>query len=182
MSGQQTTWRKKPAVIEAMQFLQWNQTRTREIRDWADGAVTPHEGDPVQERPSYLVVKTLEGEMVASHLDWIIKDVKGEFYLCKPDVFEATYELARPDEKRLAWVSCPVCRQPDMRQDTDEEGNVLIHCTNHACLSNGGGYLTPDEAAVREAEARLTIEAVANDLGTLQRRLRALLPDDKEGK
>ena len=39
-----------------------------------------------------LVVKTLEGTMLASPGDWIIKGVKGEFYPCKPDIFEMTYE------------------------------------------------------------------------------------------
>ena len=37
-------------------------------------------------------IKTLEGEMVISPNDWIIKGVKGELYPCKPDVFEQTYE------------------------------------------------------------------------------------------
>ena len=41
----------------------------------------------------YMRVVTLEGTMVASCGDWIIKGVKGEFYPCKPDIFEATYEL-----------------------------------------------------------------------------------------
>lgn len=36
------------------------------------------------------------------------------------------------------WVKCPVCDEPDMRKETDAEGNSLILCVNHACLSNGG--------------------------------------------
>lgn len=39
-------------------------------------------------------IQTLEGRMHASPGDWIIKGVKGEFYPCKPDIFEATYEDA----------------------------------------------------------------------------------------
>ena len=39
-----------------------------------------------------LVIKTLEGQHLASIGDWIIKGVANEFYLCKPDIFEATYE------------------------------------------------------------------------------------------
>ncbi len=38
------------------------------------------------------MIHTLEGEMRADPLDWIIKGVKGEFYPCKPDIFAATYE------------------------------------------------------------------------------------------
>jgi hypothetical protein len=37
-------------------------------------------------------VPTLEGDMTASVGDFIIKGVKGEYYPCKPDIFEATYE------------------------------------------------------------------------------------------
>lgn len=36
-------------------------------------------------------IPTMEGVMIASPGDWIIKGIKGEFYPCKPDIFEATY-------------------------------------------------------------------------------------------
>ena len=49
--------------------------------------INPAEGD-------HLLIETLEGKMRADVGDWIIKGVKGEFYPCKPDIFEATYELA----------------------------------------------------------------------------------------
>ena len=39
-------------------------------------------------------ISTLEGEMTASINDYIIKGIKGEFYPCKPDIFEQTYEQA----------------------------------------------------------------------------------------
>jgi hypothetical protein len=39
-----------------------------------------------------VVIETLEGNMLASKGDYIIKGVKGEFYPCKPDIFELTYE------------------------------------------------------------------------------------------
>ena len=39
-----------------------------------------------------LRLKNLEGDMRANPGDWIIRGVKGEFYPCKPDIFEATYE------------------------------------------------------------------------------------------
>lgn len=37
-------------------------------------------------------INTLEGDLGTSPGDWIIKGIKGEFYPCKPDIFEATYE------------------------------------------------------------------------------------------
>jgi len=40
-----------------------------------------------------LRIHTLEGTMVAEHGDWIIKGLNGEFYPCKPDIFEKSYEV-----------------------------------------------------------------------------------------
>lgn len=37
------------------------------------------------------------------------------------------------------WVNCPICGEPDMRKESDEDGNALIFCVNHGCASNGGG-------------------------------------------
>lgn len=39
-----------------------------------------------------IYIETLEGVMTATEGDWIIKGVNGEFYPCKPDIFEKTYE------------------------------------------------------------------------------------------
>lgn len=46
-----------------------------------------------------LIIKTLEGEHLASIGDYIIKGVKGEFYPCKPDIFEQTYEELKGSEE-----------------------------------------------------------------------------------
>jgi hypothetical protein len=84
-------YRKKPVVIEAFHYTgmgdafglgEWAQQRG--IFYWDDNNV--------------LHVKTLEGEHIASEGDWIIKGVQGEFYPCKPDVFEKTYERASLQE------------------------------------------------------------------------------------
>jgi len=79
-------FKKKPVVIEAMQF-------TDEMKDrcysWVgSNRYARHTNDDKPE----LVITTLEGDMVTSIGDWIIKGIKGEFYPCKPDIFEATYE------------------------------------------------------------------------------------------
>jgi hypothetical protein len=42
----------------------------------------------------FINVPTLEGTIQAALDDWIIKGVNGEFYPCKPDIFEKTYERA----------------------------------------------------------------------------------------
>lgn len=41
---------------------------------------------------SHLAIRTLEGDMKFTHGDWIIRGVKGEYYPCKPDIFEQTYD------------------------------------------------------------------------------------------
>ena len=83
-------YRKKPVVIEAEQF-----TGTGESRD-AISKLSQHlttaTNKYIAYGKDYITIATLEGEMRADINDWIIKGVKGEFYPCKPDIFEATYE------------------------------------------------------------------------------------------
>ncbi len=79
-------YRKKPVVIEAIQFTGRNDAECL--------AFCPIARDPV-DRKANLIIPTLEGEMLVSVGDWIIRGVKGEFYPCKPDIFEATYEEAQ---------------------------------------------------------------------------------------
>lgn len=84
-------YRKKPVVIEARQFTEANGPALRAwmiLRGFETAQLLPRNGDI---EPS-LVIPTLEGDMRADLGDWIIRGVKGEFYPCKPDVFEQTYE------------------------------------------------------------------------------------------
>lgn len=94
-------YRKKPVEIEAMRlhaetsetdFLDPNTRAHAEIAGWMLG--NGFDGFRVHgnSRPHGLEIKTLEGTMLADPGDWIIRGVKGEFYPCKPDIFEATYE------------------------------------------------------------------------------------------
>lgn len=85
-------FRKKPVVIEAKQFTTNNEVGSPQmdsVVNWVnqgrDTAGAWHNGTDI-------FIVTLEGEMRATVGDWIIKGVKGEFYPCKPDIFEATYE------------------------------------------------------------------------------------------
>lgn len=92
-------FRKKPVVIEAMQWDGSAESATP-IVNWAlshDGlSVRYHEhlmdGDFIAHPDPYLWVDTLEGRMIASAGDWIIRGINGEFYPCKPDIFAKTYE------------------------------------------------------------------------------------------
>ena len=81
-------FRKRPVVIEAEQFLatkdSWDRIMAMGLRKW---------------RPGYMgsetfTIETLEGNHIARKGDWIIRGVQGEFYPCKPDIFEKTYESA----------------------------------------------------------------------------------------
>jgi hypothetical protein len=85
-------FRKKPVVIEAVQFTRTNAEEIISFvgRQLPVGYGTREEGGKIPE----IVIPTLEGDMRASVGDWIIKGVKGEFYPCKPDIFVATYENA----------------------------------------------------------------------------------------
>ncbi len=85
-------WRKKPVVIEAVQF---NGDNGPDIVNWAHNGLPPEANSVIRlGYPGYLYVRTLEGTMEAYPNDWIIKGIKGEFYPCKPDIFNATYEPA----------------------------------------------------------------------------------------
>lgn len=86
-------FRKKPVVIEAMQF-DGSWASARPILEWmeSDRPIDPTGARWAGRYAELLYINTLEGEMTASAGDWIIKGVKGEFYPCKPDVFEATYD------------------------------------------------------------------------------------------
>jgi hypothetical protein len=85
-------YRKKPVVIEARQLTVMNGL---EVSRWCGGAMK-HEAKPSDSTDVryWLLIPTLEGAMEADIGDWVIKGVEGEFYPCKPSVFEATYELA----------------------------------------------------------------------------------------
>lgn len=77
-------YRKKPVVIEA---VQWNGDNFVEI----DNFITVHHETYPQD--GIVKIPTLEGVMEATLGDYIIRGIQGEFYPCKPDIFEATYQL-----------------------------------------------------------------------------------------
>lgn len=81
-------YRKKPVVVQAVQY---------------DGNFRCLDIFPMSEVSHFVVLRdkngnecinipTLEGEMIASIGDYIIRGIEGEYYPCKPNIFEATYE------------------------------------------------------------------------------------------
>ena len=87
-------YRKKPIVIEAVQYDGLNAAEVDEFtgkkleRDIIDAAYQAGVAPPVMR----LIIPTLEGDMLASPGDWIIKGISGEYYPCKPDIFAKTYD------------------------------------------------------------------------------------------
>jgi len=84
-------FRKKSVIIEAIQFTEEDKDRAF---NWVNCTRYP---DWEFDTP-ILVIKTLEGNMVVHPGDWIIKGINGEFYPCKPDMFQKTYELIEGGE------------------------------------------------------------------------------------
>lgn len=75
-------FRTKPVVIEAQQF------------HLDTGPLPFHDQAVCCLGPGGWYVSTLEGPLHVRDGDWIIRGVRGEFYPCPPDIFEATHESA----------------------------------------------------------------------------------------
>lgn len=88
-------YRKKPVVVEA---VCWPSQYAPVLRSealailfrWRDELQLSER--TIRTEGDYLIIGTLEGEMVANPGDFIIKGIAGEFYPCKPDIFHQTYE------------------------------------------------------------------------------------------
>lgn len=84
-------YRKKPVIIEA---VEWTGKNFDEVKAFCP-VVDYHTWTQYNEtgtNKEVLDIPTLEGKMQASKGDYIIKGVAGEFYPCKPSIFQATYE------------------------------------------------------------------------------------------
>lgn len=107
-------YRKKPVVIEAIQFVELSRTQGKfaerveynddEILDFVQLPMrvktTPDVGNPLGK--VFIEIPTLEGVMQAQVGDYIIKGVNGEFYPCKPDIFAKTYE--KVEHEQVTWL------------------------------------------------------------------------------
>lgn len=93
-------YRKKPVVIEAYQWFpgMLDTPGVRKIPahsiDYTKEKTPTIARGIIHEAPDQYVVDTLEGPLHVTAGDFIIKGVKGEYYPCKPDIFELTYEEA----------------------------------------------------------------------------------------
>ena len=92
-------FRKKPVVIEAVQLTWSNWSEMCDFAEVGGLANNKPEGVTLEEGKIGMKIPTLEGEMLATENDWVIRGVQGELYPCKPDIFEATYEPVDEEEK-----------------------------------------------------------------------------------
>ena len=101
-------YRKKPVVIDA---IQWTGKNLREVIAFTDGPPdtrTHHskmkwyEYEDLVAREGLMIYTLEDGGGKAKHFasigDFIIRGVKGEYYACKPDIFEMTYDAVEPND------------------------------------------------------------------------------------
>ena len=149
-------YRKKPVVVEAVQWTGENHAEMCEFIDPEVFEIIPRVG---------LVIHTLEGDHHASPGDYIIKGVNGEFYPCKPDIFVKTYESAtltppneplpvlvndEPDREFIDYI-CPRCkdtisqRRRGQRMETVYKCKFHDNCGQRVDWSNPQPYRRPPE-------------------------------------
>jgi hypothetical protein len=83
-------YRKKPVVIEAVKFTRSNFNEIKEFTQQKAHSLT------IERRidgVATCIISTLEGQMTSREGDYIIKGIEGEFYSCKENIFEKTYEF-----------------------------------------------------------------------------------------
>lgn len=91
-------WRKRPVEVEAVQLRwdNWSEMCDHTAGSDCVGCYIDVAGKPTESSDGRdvmgLRIPTLEGEMLATEHDWVIRGVKGELYPCKPDIFDLTYE------------------------------------------------------------------------------------------
>lgn len=116
-------YRKKPVAIEA---IQWTGSNLEEIKAFVGQDLIYDIYDAAwkaEQAPPYISIKikTLEGVMSASVGDYIIKGVDGEFYPCKPDIFEKMYDIVNEEDEPK-----PITNYERIKQMTLEEIAYLL--------------------------------------------------------
>jgi len=121
-------FRKKPVVVEAVQFNGFDEETGQVILSGRPEWLVSEFGKRVLffGEPNTLTIKTLEGDMKASIGDFIIKGVNGEFYPCKPDIFEKTYESADTPQHKTPIVLFDRALLRDDVTDEDIANKITI--------------------------------------------------------
>lgn len=138
------TYRKRPVQIEAMRYgptptaahdvtcwmeeglypgLMGDATRPETLRypDQVEGDdSTPDKGWYIDPATGGLMIRTLEGDMCVSPGDYVIRGVQGEFYPCKPGIFETTYDEVNPGMNLVKNIADAAVEAayPDLNRET----------------------------------------------------------------
>jgi hypothetical protein len=113
----------------AKRAIQWTGENVAQIDGFAgDKATVKAEGGR-----RALVIETLEGTMLANINDWIIRGIHGEFYPCKPDIFEATYEPLAAE---------PALLPQDISKTTDSRTVGYCLACGHSCCIHAAIHIT----------------------------------------
>jgi len=116
-------YRKLPVVIDAMQLPPAEEDASEELKAFLHEMKENWES----EYGGYVVIHTLEGDMVAKPGDWIIRGVNGEYYPCANDVFQKTYVVAwetTMTQERLDEI----IKNPEADLTMEEHGNGWHFC------------------------------------------------------
>ena len=119
---------KKPVVVQAVEY---NGANKEEIEAFV-GKKLDTRYTEIKE-PLELKIPTLEGDMKAVAGDWIIKGVKGEYYLCKPDIFKNSYDEVNPSfitegqkRVRLSFNPSALTRVEDFKKTMAKAIDLLV--------------------------------------------------------
>ena len=153
-------YRKKPVIIEAMQFQPVGSSGedAARVELWCGGEMV------VDNQGYCLIIETLEGRMRALPGDWIIKGVAGEFYPCRPDIFEKTYEPAalpavQPDAREAALQEALAEINAKWRSGADTPDEMRGLALAEAAildLIDKPGHVNEPPKSEHEAEVMLT--------------------------
>jgi hypothetical protein len=127
-------YRKKPVVIEARELTVG---KIDKIAGWCGGIVRRF---PTGEHSPYGIdIPTLEGDMFADIGDFIIKGIKGEFYPCKPDIFDETYDVAGESSNYQRIIETLTKALSDCKDNSLEPDKII-------CIVDRARVLTPQGA------------------------------------
>ena len=132
-----TRYRTKPIEVEAIQYTGDNE---REIADFMNVPVPALQtrvdavlrADGNYRKNCHILINTLEGTMTANYGDYIIKGVKGEYYPCKPDIFDETYEIVEDEIKPRSYTK-GILKLPEVT-DADKEVIRKVMETNDTAM------------------------------------------------
>lgn len=127
---QELRYRKRPVEIEARQLVGttsemhavylWVEANTEGSFDPAAEEI-PASGVSIDPSTGFMLIATLEGVVQASPGDWIIRGIAGEFYPCKPEIFEATYDRVDDDRDEPAVEGLVTARIIIERRLTEDD-------------------------------------------------------------